>query len=38
MIKALMTTMKPESFLISFVAVITGAALASLYGPMHWGR
>jgi 1,4-dihydroxy-2-naphthoate octaprenyltransferase len=38
MIKALMTTMKPESFLISFVAVSTGAALASLYGPMHWGR
>ena len=38
MIKALMTTMKPESFLISFVAVSTGAALASLYGPIHWGR
>jgi 1,4-dihydroxy-2-naphthoate octaprenyltransferase len=38
MIKALMTTMKPESFLISFVAVSTGAALASLYGPMHWSR
>lgn len=38
MIKALMTTMKPESFLISFVAVSTGAALASLYGPMRWGH
>ena len=37
MIKALVTTMKPESFLISFVAVSTGAALASLYGPMRWG-
>lgn len=38
MIKALMTTMKPESFLISFVAVSTGAALASLHGPMRWSR
>jgi 1,4-dihydroxy-2-naphthoate octaprenyltransferase len=38
MLKALMTTMKPESFLISFVAVSTGTALASLHGPIHWGH
>ena len=31
-------TTKPESLLISFVAVSTGTAIASLYGPVHWGH
>ncbi len=38
MIKGLMMTIKPESLLISFVAVSTGTALAALYGPIHWGH
>ncbi len=36
MIKGLMMTIKPESLLISLVAVSTGTAAASLYGPVHW--
>ena len=38
MFKGLMMTIKPESLLISFVAVSTGTAIASLYGPVHWAR
>ena len=38
MVKGLMMTIKPESLLISFVAVSTGTAIASLYGPVHWAR
>ncbi|MCG6537993.1 MAG: prenyltransferase, partial [Syntrophales bacterium LBB04] len=37
MLKGLMMTVKPESLLISFVAVSTGTAVASLYGSVHWG-
>jgi 1,4-dihydroxy-2-naphthoate polyprenyltransferase len=36
MFKGLMMTIKPESLLISFIAVSTGTAIASLYGPVHW--
>jgi 1,4-dihydroxy-2-naphthoate polyprenyltransferase len=38
MFKGLMMTIKPESLLISFVAVSTGTAIASLCGPVHWAR
>ena len=38
MIKGLMMSIKPESLLISFVAVSTGTAVASLYGSVHWGH
>ncbi len=38
MFKGLMMTIKPESLLISFVAVSTGTVIASLYGPVHWAR
>jgi 1,4-dihydroxy-2-naphthoate polyprenyltransferase len=37
-LKGLLMSIKPESLLISFVAVSTGTAVASLYGPVHWGR
>ncbi|HUJ90176.1 MAG TPA: prenyltransferase [Syntrophorhabdales bacterium] len=38
MLKGLVMTIKPESLLISFVAVSAGAAIGSLYGPVHWAR
>lgn len=38
MLKGLLMTIKPESLLISFVAVSTGTVIASLYGPVHWAR
>ncbi len=38
MFKGLMMTIKPESLLISFVAVSTGTVIASLYGSVHWAR
>jgi len=38
MIKGLVMTVKPESLLISFVGVSMGTAVASLYGPLLWGR
>jgi 1,4-dihydroxy-2-naphthoate polyprenyltransferase len=38
MVRALIMTVKPESLLISFVAVSMGTAVASLYGPVLWGR
>ena len=37
MFKALLMTMKPQSFLLSAISVSTGTALASLHGPIHWG-
>jgi 1,4-dihydroxy-2-naphthoate polyprenyltransferase len=38
MFKGLMMTVKPESLLISFVAVSIGTAMASLSGDVHWDR
>ena len=37
-LKGLMMSIKPESLLISFVAVSAGTAVASLYGSVHWGH
>jgi 1,4-dihydroxy-2-naphthoate octaprenyltransferase len=37
MFRALVMTMKPQSFLLSAISVTTGTALASLRGPIHWG-
>jgi 1,4-dihydroxy-2-naphthoate octaprenyltransferase len=36
--RALVMTMKPQSFLLSAISVTTGTALAGLYGPIHWGH
>jgi 1,4-dihydroxy-2-naphthoate octaprenyltransferase len=36
MFKALVMTMKPQSFLLSAISATTGTALASLHGPIHW--
>jgi 1,4-dihydroxy-2-naphthoate polyprenyltransferase len=38
MFKGLLMTIKPESLLISFVAVSAGTVIASLYGSVHWAR
>src|SRR5512147_3259310 len=37
MLKALLMTMKPQSFLLSAISASVGTALASLRGPIHWG-
>ena len=37
MLKALLMTMKPQSFLISVMSVSAGTALAALQTPIHWG-
>ena len=37
MLKALLMTMKPQSFLLSAISASVGTALASLHGPIHWG-
>jgi 1,4-dihydroxy-2-naphthoate polyprenyltransferase len=37
MFKALIMTLKPQSFLLSAISVSTGTALAALHGPIHWG-
>jgi 1,4-dihydroxy-2-naphthoate polyprenyltransferase len=36
-LKALLMTMKPQSFLLSAISASAGTALASLNGPVHWG-
>jgi len=38
MLKGLIMSIKPESLLISFVAVSAGTAVASLYGSVHWNH
>ena len=37
MFKALLMTMKPQSFLLSAISASAGTALACLHGPIHWG-
>ncbi len=37
MLRALLMTMKPQSFLLSAISASVGTALASLHGPIHWG-
>jgi len=38
MLKALLMTMKPQSFLLSVISASAGTALASLHGPIHPGH
>ncbi len=37
MLKALLMTMKPQSFLLSAISVSAGTAVAGLRGPIDWG-